>query len=253
MKILCVSDQIDPLIYNHNAKKNFPDIDLILCAGDLPMDYIEYIVSVFNKPTYFVFGNHNLKEFKYYHGIKQRVSSPFDPFVTFNSIDNSINHGATYAGFKVIKNKNLPILHNNRITPLLIAGISGSIKYNNGLNQYTDTQMKLRILLMLPKLILNKILYGRYLDIFLTHATPYKVHDHDDPCHTVFSSFNWFVERFKPKYMVHGHIHLYDQREIRISQYKETTIVNAFAHCIIDFEETYKKYSTFESNKIITE
>ena len=65
MKILCVSDQIDPLIYNQNAKKHFPDIDLILCAGDLPMDYVDFIESVFNKPTYFVFGNHDLSEFKY--------------------------------------------------------------------------------------------------------------------------------------------------------------------------------------------
>ena len=66
MKILCVSDQIDPLIYNSNAVKNFPDIDLILCAGDLPMDYVDFIVSGFNKPTYCIFGNHDLKEYKYY-------------------------------------------------------------------------------------------------------------------------------------------------------------------------------------------
>ena len=37
MKILCVSDYVDPLIYNQNVKEAFPDIDLILCAGDLPM------------------------------------------------------------------------------------------------------------------------------------------------------------------------------------------------------------------------
>ena len=39
MKILCVSDYVDPLIYNQNVKEAFPDIDLVLCAGDLPMDY----------------------------------------------------------------------------------------------------------------------------------------------------------------------------------------------------------------------
>ena len=67
MKILCVSDYVDPLIYNQNVKEAFPDIDLILCAGDLPMDYVDFIVSVFNKPTYFVFGNHDLKEYHFYH------------------------------------------------------------------------------------------------------------------------------------------------------------------------------------------
>ncbi len=248
MKILCVSDQIDPLIYNNNAKKNFPDIDLILCAGDLPMDYIEFIVSVFNKPTYFVFGNHNLKEFKYYHGFKNRTPFSLEPSFSINSLDNSCNHGAIYAGFKVLKNKNAFITYKNKKSPLLIAGISGSIKYNNGLNQYTDNQMKLRLILMIPKLLLNKLFYGRYLDIFLTHATPYKVHDHDDPCHIGFKSFNWFVKKFAPTYMVHGHIHLYDQREIRISQYEDTTVVNAYAHCIIDYEETQKTYNEKNEN-----
>ena len=109
MKILCVSDQIDPLIYNQNAHKNFPDIDLILCAGDLPMDYVDFIVSVFNKPTYFIFGNHDLKEFKYYHGT---MSAPPRPTTSaqsttsieihFESIKEDHHHGANYAGFKNI-------------------------------------------------------------------------------------------------------------------------------------------------------
>ena len=63
MKILCVSDQIDPLVYSSAAKDYFKDIDLVLCAGDLPMEYVDYIVSVLNKPTYFVFSNHNLEKF----------------------------------------------------------------------------------------------------------------------------------------------------------------------------------------------
>lgn len=46
MKILCVSDYVDPLIYNQNVKEAFPDIDLILCAGDLPMDYKINIVQI---------------------------------------------------------------------------------------------------------------------------------------------------------------------------------------------------------------
>ena len=65
MKILCVSDMIDPLIYNQNASSFFSDVDMILCAGDLPMDYVDFIVSIFNKPTFFIFGNHNLNEFHY--------------------------------------------------------------------------------------------------------------------------------------------------------------------------------------------
>ena len=64
MKILCLSDFVDPLIYNQNVKEAFPDIDAVLCAGDLPIDYIDFIDSVLNKPTYWIFGNHNLEAFK---------------------------------------------------------------------------------------------------------------------------------------------------------------------------------------------
>ncbi|MEL3900248.1 MAG: metallophosphoesterase, partial [Treponema phagedenis] len=67
MKILCVSDEIDALVYNHNIRGRYADIDLIISAGDLPMEYLEFIVSSLNKPLLFVFGNHNLNEFPYYH------------------------------------------------------------------------------------------------------------------------------------------------------------------------------------------
>lgn len=243
MKILCVSDQIDPLIYNQNAHKNFPDIDLILCAGDLPMDYVDFIVSVFNKPTYFIFGNHDLKEFKYYHGT---MSAPPRPTTSaqsttsieihFESIKEDHHHGANYAGFKNICLKNFKIRNRRgKTTPLLLTGISGSIRYNNGLCQYSDAEMAMHLLGLVPKLLLNKILYGRFTDIFLTHSAPYKIHDHDDPCHRGFKSFNLFLKLFKPEYMIHGHIHLYDNREERVSKYEDTTIINAFAHYILEF------------------
>lgn len=236
MKILCVSDQIDPMIYNQNARELFPDIDLILCAGDLPMDYIDFIVSVFNKPTYFVFGNHNLKEFKYYDKTQMNEMR----FTHMSHDATSHAHGGQYLGFKTDINHNLSFIdpETGKETPLLIAGIPGSIRYNNGLNQYTDRQMKARLLRLVPRLLYNKFKYGRYLDILLTHATPRHVHDKEDPCHKGFDSLNWFVEKYKPTYMVHGHIHLYDMREERIGKYWNTMIVNAYAHTTIELPLT---------------
>ena len=97
MKILCVSDYVDPLIYNQNVKEAFPDIDLVLCAGDLPMDYIDFIVTVFNKPTYFIFGNHNLKEYPFFHSDSHISASR----LAEHYADSSHGHGATYLGFKL--------------------------------------------------------------------------------------------------------------------------------------------------------
>ncbi len=235
MKILCVSDFVDPLIYNQRVKEMFPDIDLILCAGDLPMDYIDFIVTVFNKPTYFIFGNHNLKEFHFYHRSARmethHVNTPYGEITH--------GHGATYIGFKTETNYNLAFEDPNthKKTPLLIAGASGTLKYNNGMNQYTDFQMKMYLLKMIPKLLYNKLKYGRFLDIFLTHASPRHIHDKEDPCHVGFPCYNWFIKKFKPTYMVHGHIHLYDLREERVGKYDDTTVVNAYAHCIIELSE----------------
>lgn len=231
MKILCVSDYVDPLIYNQNVKESFSDIDLILCAGDLPMDYVDFIVSVLNKPTYFIFGNHNLKDYPYYH-----KEARLDSHAMSDYNDTSHGHGGFYAGFKSFVNYDLHYIDpkTGKETPLLIAGASGTVKYNKGMNQFTEFQMKMRLLKMVPQLLKNKRKYGRYLDIFLTHASPRHIHDHEDPCHIGFECYNWFLDRFKPTYMVHGHIHLYDMREERIGKYFDTTVVNAYSHCVIE-------------------
>lgn len=234
MKILCVSDYVDPLVYNQNVKEIFPDIDAIICAGDLPMDYIDFIVSVFNKPTYFIFGNHNLKDFGFYHKISSTQGEQ-----QFMNRKNHGSSGAQYLGFKSIAEQYF--LRTDPVTgeksPLLIAGVSGSLKYNNGLCQYSDSQMKFKLIKMIPSLIKNKIKYGRYLDIFLTHATPRHIHDHEDPCHKGFECFNWFIDKYKPTYMIHGHIHLYDMREERVSVHNDTTIINAYAHYILELPD----------------
>ncbi|WP_191017017.1 metallophosphoesterase [Treponema zioleckii] len=236
MKILCVSDQIDPLVYSPTVKERFADVDLILCAGDLPSDYIDFIVSSLNKPTYFIFGNHNLSEFRYYHRQKTHASGPH-PYVEadYADYDLSASHGAIYAGFTVLKDRHLMLpAKNGKKRPLLIGGVSGSIRYNNGLNQYTDFQMFMHLLKLVPKLLWNKFRYGKCLDIFLTHAAPRHIHDREDPCHKGFECFNWFIKKFHPTYLVHGHIHLYDMNSPRITKSVKTTVVNAYSYCIIE-------------------
>ena len=235
MKILCVSDYVDPLIYNQNVKEIFPDIDAIICAGDLPMDYIDFIVSVFNKPTYFIFGNHNLKDFGFYH----KIDSPQGQQQYMQRKHHG--SGAKYMGFKTSVENIFTIKDSvtGKERPLLMAGVSGSLKYNNGLCQYSDFEMKLKLIKMIPKLLKNKKKYGTYLDIFLTHATPRHIHDHEDPCHKGFECFNWFIEKFKPTYMIHGHIHIYDMREERIGVYNNTTVINAYAHHILEIPEAF--------------
>ncbi|QEK00759.1 metallophosphoesterase [Treponema phagedenis] len=221
MKILCVSDEIDALVYNHNIRGRYADIDLIISAGDLPMEYLEFIVSSLNKPLLFVFGNHNLNEFPYYHGTSSHQ------LMYINKRENlDFGFGSTYIGFKI-----------KRESELIIMGLSGSMRYNNGLCQYTEAQMFRKILRLIPRLFINKIRYGRYLDILVTHAPPLGIHDKEDLCHKGFKCFLWFMRKFKPRFLLHGHMHLYDLQEKRVTKYHETTVINVYSQYILDTEE----------------
>jgi len=202
MKILCISDQIDPLVYSNSIKERFSDVDIILSAGDLPLDYLDFIVSSLNKPLFFVFGNHNNHE------------------MATNSFEGN---GCIHIGSKVQKGEGL-----------ILAGLGGSMRYNTGDNQFTDFQMYMEIIKIIPRLLINRLIHGRYLDILLTHAPPCGVHDKQDKCHQGFKAFLWFMKRFKPKYLVHGHIHLYDLSDPRKSRWMETTVINAYSHYVID-------------------
>lgn len=232
MRFLCVSDQIDPLVYSASLKERYGDVDAVFCAGDLPMDYIDFIVTSLNKPTYFVFGNHNLNEYRFYSSSHSPSSVPMEQSTIY---DMSHQHGGDYASNRVIRCKYLSFTDaHGRKSPLLVAGVSGSIKYNNGQDQFSNGEMFWQLLSLAPSLIYNKIRYGRYCDVFLTHASPRHIHDREDPCHKGFECFNWFIKKYAPTLMIHGHIHLYDLSAPRLTVSEKTTIVNAYSHVVID-------------------
>ncbi len=220
MKILCVADHVDPLVYSNSIRERFKDAKLVLSAGDLRMEYYGFIVSSLNVPLCFVFGNHNLERIHHY---RREYRSSYDMDGEFMQRQT---FGATYVGGKVIKVKGL-----------LIAGLGGSMRYNKGANQFSELTMWLYAAKLIPRLLWNRLVHGRYLDILLTHAPPYKIHDREDTCHRGFKFFLTFMDIFKPKYLVHGHVHLYDLNATRETRYKETRVVNAYDHLVIEMED----------------
>jgi len=215
LKILCISDHIDPQVYSPQIKERFADVDLILSAGDLPLNYLDYIISSLNKPLFFVFGNHHIEDMRYYKKIKTDIMLQEDR--------NYMGCGAVHLGSKVKTEGNF-----------IIAGLGGSMRYNNGNNQYTDFEMFLEAVKLIPHLLWNRITHGRFVDILLTHAPPKGIHDMNDKCHWGFKTYLWFMKTFKPKFLVHGHIHLYDLCAKRCTKWEETTIINAYDHYVIE-------------------
>ena len=220
MKILCVADHIDPLVYSMQIKSRFKDVGLVLGAGDLPLDYYSYIVSSLNVPLLFIYGNHNLNSLDAY----RRRGVP-----NLRTIDESDPGGAVGAVFIEDRGR--------REGRILVAGLGGSMRYNKGGNQFTEWQMLLRVLRLAPRLWWNRLVHGRFLDILLTHAPPHGIHDREDKCHWGFKAFLTFMKWFRPRYLVHGHIHLYELNEIRRTRYFKTEVVNCYDHLVLEVDD----------------
>ena len=222
MKILCVADHIDPLVYSPGIKQRFGDVQMVLSAGDLPHNYYDFIVSTLNKPLLFVFGNHNLR----YLPLYRRGTDTFGcGELPGHSEPAYLPSGALHVDARVRKVKSV-----------LVAGFGGSLWYNGGENQFTELHAFLRILRIMPRLWLNRLRHGRYLDILLTHAPPFGIHDCPDRCHMGFKAYLWFMRVFRPRYLIHGHIHLYSSDAPRMTRYHDTTVINAYDHVVVELE-----------------
>jgi len=214
VKILSISDVELNVLYSPQIVDRFKNVDLIIGCGDLPYYYLEYIVSMLNKPLYFVRGNH-----------------------------------APVAEYGSEWERQFPLgghnIHQRTIrTPggMLLAGVEGSLRYNTGPYQYTQREMWLNVFRLLPGLFWNRMKYGRYLDIFVTHAPPQGIHDADDLPHQGIKAFRWFDQVFQPSYHLHGHVHLYRQDAVKLTFLSKTRILNTFGYQVTDLPlETYNK------------
>ena len=100
-------------------------------------------------------------------------------------------------------------------------------------DQYSELQMAFKVWRMLPLLMVNRILYGRYIDVLITHAAPRGIHDGTDQAHRGFKVFLWFMEHFRPRFLLHGHTHLYGRGE-RHGRYHDTQIINAYPYYLVE-------------------
>jgi uncharacterized protein len=197
VKILCVSDTVVSQMENAaHLRRRYSDVDLLLSCGDMPAAYLEFITSVLNIPLFYVRGNHDT----------QYDERP---------------PGGEDLHMRVVNFKGI-----------LFVGIEGSMKYNSAPIQYTDGDM----LMNTVKLAVPIKLRGRRPDIFVTHNPAKGIHDAPDLPHNGFSSFLKFMTWYRPRYMLHGHVHTYDRRVTTITQYHETTIMNINPITLLEIE-----------------
>jgi len=197
MKILTVSDRVEPALSTEFDPERFAGIDLVLSCGDLPPEYLSFLADALRAPCFYVRGNHD---------IRYESKPPL---------------GCTDLHARFVRFQGIRIL-----------GLEGSRWYNGGPQQYSEREMKRIIWGLRPKLWI-----GKGLDIIVTHAPPRHVHDEEDQCHRGFRSFRWLIDKYSPKYFIHGHIHaLFSDPAQRISTVNRTKVINSYGHFIFDIE-----------------
>lgn len=206
MEFLTVSDEVVPAIYSLNIKERFPGVDAIFGCGDLPAYYLEFIVTMLARQCFYIDGNHN--DVEYTEGGEE-----------------------LHAPRGCVKLEGRSTCH----AGLLIAGLGGCLRYNQEPGaQYTEAQMMGRLWALAPRLLLNKLRYGRYVDVMLTHAPPLGIHNGPDRPHRGFEAFLRLMDWFAPRYLIHGHIHRsYGFSSVAETRYKQTMVLNTAGYRLL--------------------
>ncbi len=191
MKILCVSDTVMPQLESAvNLRRRYNDVQLLISCGDMPSAYLEYIVSVLNIPLFYVRGNHD----EHYKEKPPGGENLHRRFIEYNG--------------------------------LTFMGLEGSMQYNSGDIQYSEREVMGMVLRMWLGLWLRKRRYGYGVDVLVTHSPAFGIHDRPDVAHRGFRALLRFMQWYRPRYMLHGHVHTWDRRDTVKTKYLDTCIMN---------------------------
>jgi Icc-related predicted phosphoesterase len=72
------------------------------------------------------------------------------------------------------------------------------------------------------------------LDILITHAPPFGIHDGTDRCHTGFKTFLRMMDAYRPRYLIHGHMHVYSPNTTIRTMYHHTQVLNTYGYQVIE-------------------
>jgi Icc-related predicted phosphoesterase len=181
-------------------------------CGDLPFDYLEYVVSLADVPLLYVPGNHDPS--------LRPVDTTFSPLLV-----EPVRPGP--AGCDNIDGRVV------EMAGLHVAGLGGCLRYREGANQYTQAQMRRRVLSIEVRVRLKRVRRGRKLDVVVTHAPPYGTSTAVDAAHVGFVSFHQLIRDQRPQLLVHGHVHPYG----RVQPERDldgTRIVNAVPSRLVE-------------------
>ena len=199
MKILVVSDEVCPALYDFYMPGRLDGYDLMISCGDLKPQYLSFLVTMTRVPLLYVHGNHD------------------------DIYEKRPPEGCDCIEDKLIVYKGLRIL-----------GLGGSQRYSPGVNQYTERDMRWRIWKLK-----RKIRKYKGVDLVVSHAPLAGIGDGDDYAHRGFEAFLKFVDKYQPQYWLHGHMHLnYGIDKTRIREYNGTKVINASERYVLEIPDS---------------
>jgi len=217
MKVLLVSDNVSNFVYNEGLKETFSDIELVLSCGDLPYPYLEFIISILNVPLLYVLGNHDHEYRDHADEVQHEPQGGCD-------IDGKT---MWVSGRK------------NDQNGLLIGGLQGTRCFGENQAALNESGMKKKVWAMKPRLAWNQWRHGRAIDILLTHAPPFGIHDAaggDDLCHTGYQTFLHLMEKYRPRYLIHGHTHPTYGFDDKPQYYEDTQVINVYGYKVLELD-----------------
>ncbi len=204
MKILCISDQVEQVLHGPTLNSYAHGVEAVISCGDLPFDYLEYVLTFLGAPLYYVLGNHD--------------PGPDGP---------EYPGGCTPLDGRVLE---VGTGHER----VIVAGLSGSPMYSGGPNQYTEGHMALRAWELSARVTARRLLGRPKPTVFVTHSPPFGLGDRKDPAHVGFEPFLKLIDRHEPTLWLHGHVHLYGPDQQRVTSRGSTKVVNVFGHRILE-------------------
>lgn len=114
---------------------------------------------------------------------------------------------------------------------LRILGLGGCLRYSPGPHQYSDEEMDRRIRRLRWKL-------RKGVDIVVTHAPVRGFGDLPTHTHEGFGAFLGLIDRYHPRYLLHGHVHQqYTRNPVRELQYGGTTLINVCGTYVLEIPD----------------
>lgn len=189
--VLAISDEVDEGLYADLGPVRAAEV--VVACGDLPFEYLRYLMNGLDVPLVFVPGNHDPDLSGYQSsraGLTTRAGMPARaPWPD----------GAVNADGAIVD-----------VAGLRFAGLGGCRWYTGGPNQYTDRQFARRARSLRRQAWWQRLRGGRPVDVLLTHAPPRGVGDGADPPHQGFPALHGLVAALQPTMLLHGHVLRYD-------------------------------------------